>query len=160
MLLHGASINRGISTHRSRRDMCWRCEQGRSLLIPSGPQDGQRHLFSLLINPQVIEGYGPAPQVFMACVCSIYPETPYDEACILRPGDHPFIRHDSYIDYRRSQIAAATYVEGRVQEGIYRPHGDCTVRLIRRIIACAENSRLISRETKLFLRKVELPKEG
>lgn len=138
--------------------MCWRCEQGKSILIPSGPKNGQHHLFSLLINPQNIQGYGPEPQVFLACVCSIYPDTPFDDACILRVGDHPFIRHDSYIDYRNSRIEPAQKIEANVASGLFIPHEDCSIRLMRRIIASAETSRRISREMKAFLREVELPK--
>ncbi len=137
--------------------MCWRCEQGKSILIPSGPNAGQRHLFSLLINPQKIQGYGAEPQAFLACVCSIHQGAPYDDACILRVGDHPFIRHDSYIDYRHSRIEAAQHIEAKVAEGIFTPHEDCSMILIRRIIASAETSKRISREMKIFLREVQLP---
>jgi hypothetical protein len=137
--------------------MCWRCEQGKSVLIPSGPNIGQRHLFAILINPVQVQGYGKRPHVLMACMCSVKDGMPFDDACILEVGDHPFVQHQSYIDYRFCELRPADEIEAKVQEGTLVPHGDCSIALLRRIIASADASKRISREMKKFLRSVDLP---
>ncbi len=83
----------------------WRCAKGESLLIPSGPGE-KRHLFAILLDPVPVEGYGSKPLVLLASVVSI------------KPGDHPFIRHDSFVDYRFTRLEQAEHVEARVSEGI------------------------------------------
>ncbi len=140
--------------------MCWRCEQGRSVLIPSGPNPGQRHLFALLINPVEVSGYGKRPHVLMVCMCSIKDGVPFDDACILEVGDHPFVQHRSYIDYKFCEMRSADDIEAKVQNGTFVPHEDCPIPLIRRIIASADASNRISREMKRFLKAVELPPIG
>ncbi|ROR21707.1 hypothetical protein EC845_2529 [Comamonas sp. BIGb0124] len=136
------------------------CAQGRSLLVPSGPriEDGQKHLFAILINPVAVDGRGPRPQVFMTSVCSIHEGIPYDDACVLDVGEHPFVRHRSYIDYSKSDLYPANDVELKVQQGLYTPHDDFSIALLRRIVACAEDSRRIRKELKRFLRDLDLPR--
>ncbi len=137
--------------------MCWRCEQGKSVLVPSGPNEGQMHLFAILINPVVFAAYGKRPQVLMVCMCSIKEGIPFDDACVLDIGEHQFVRHRSYIDYSKCQLHAAEDIEAKVQAGIVVPHEDCSLKLIRRIIASADASKRISKEMKRFLRSVDLP---
>lgn len=142
--------------------MCWVCEQGKTLLINSGPGHDQMHLFTILCDPQKMPAYLDFLEpntlyVLLVCVCSIKPNTSYDSACVLDVGDHPFIRHPSYISYRESRIRPATMVEEKVRAGYYLPRTDCSIELLRRIIASAQTSTLASREMKMFLRSIELP---
>lgn len=137
--------------------MCWRCEQGKSVLVPSGPNEGQMHLFAILISPVAVGGYGKHPQVLMVCMCSVKEGVPFDDACVLEVGEHQFIRHRSYIDYSRCLMHPADVIEAKVQAGTVVPHQDCSIQLIRRIIACADLSKRISKEMKRFLKTVELP---
>ena len=90
-------------------------------------------------------------------MCSVKDGMPFDDACILEVGDHPFVQHQSYIDYRFCELRPADEIEAKVQEGTLVPHGDCSIALLRRIIASADASKRISREMKKFLRSVDLP---
>ena len=62
-----------------------------SLLIPSGPtHDPQRrHLFIVLTDPFDDTGNGVS-RVLLVSLASVRDSC--DRTCILKPGDHPFIR--------------------------------------------------------------------
>lgn len=63
----------------------WTCRAGSPLLVPSGPTG--LHLFVIALGPDVLDGYGPAPQVLMASATTLRDGIPFDPACILEPGD-------------------------------------------------------------------------
>ena len=42
----------------------------------------------------------------------------YDKTVVLRKGDHPFIKHDSYVNYRLSQIVSLNDLEQKISDGI------------------------------------------
>ncbi len=73
---------------------------------------------------------------------------------MLQPGDHPFIEHESYVDYRLMRIESAAHVEARVKEGVFVAREPCSPALLRRIVAGALQSRKIPREFKKVLERV------
>lgn len=125
------------------------------MLIPSGP-DAKMHLFAILLDPIKIDGYGSQPQVLLTSVVSIKPGIILDDSCILRPGDHPFIEHDSFVDYRYTRLETAQHVEGRINDGVFVLKEPCSPELIRRLIQGAMKSRRISREFKKILESTTL----
>lgn len=131
----------------------WLCESGSTLLIPSGPQSGQMHLFALMLNPLVADGHGPKPHVLLACVTSIT-AGPHDTACLLSAGEHPFIVHDSYVDYRFTRFDAVEHVQNCVRNGVFVPREPCTEALRLKILQGALASRRISREFKNLIESV------
>ncbi len=125
------------------------------MLIPSGPGT-KMHLFAILLDPIKVDGYGSQPQVLLASVMSIKPGIILDDSCLLGPGDHPFIEHDSFVDYRYTRLETAQHIEGRIDDGVYVLKEPCSPELIRRIIQGAMKSRRISREFKKILESVTL----
>lgn len=107
-----------------------------------------------MIAPTGVKGYGPAPMVLMACATSIKEGVDHDDACLLGPGDHPFIEHKSYIDYRFTRIEPAATVEAKVGAGEFIGKEACSADLIKRIIQGALKSRRINREFKKILEDV------
>lgn len=123
-------------------------------MVPSGPQSGQKHLFALMIDPVVLDGYGSKPCVVLACVTSVKDGVPSEDACLLTQGDHPFIEHDSYVDYRFTRIEQADHLEKRLLDGAFTAKEPCSPELIKRIVQGALKSRRISREHKKILESV------
>jgi DNA-binding transcriptional regulator YhcF (GntR family) len=80
--------------------------------------------------------------------------TPADDSCLLRKGDHPFVNHDSFVDYRFTRLEQAEVVQERVQKGVFIEKDACSPELIKRIIQGALKSRRISREHKRILELV------
>ena len=128
----------------------WQCKQGKCVLVPSGP-DEKKHLFAILLDPVQIESYGSKRCVIMVGVTSIRNDIPYDNACVLAEGDHPFIKHASYVDYRRARIEQAEIIEQYVKNGYFSEKEDCSTELLKYLIQGALNSRQISREIKKIL---------
>jgi len=109
---------------------------------------------ALLLDPVCLDGYGTKPQVMMVSVLTIKPGIIVDDSCVLHVGDHPFISHPSFVDYRFARIDAADHVQSRVDENVFIPQQDCSEELIKRVIAGALKSRRIPREFKQLLEKV------
>jgi hypothetical protein len=90
-----------------------------TLLIPSGPADdpNRKHLFICLTDP-----IGDTRDTLLVSVSSVRPGEPHDPTCRLFPGDHPFIRRESYVNYRFCRIEPAPKLEKGVQQGFFVPH--------------------------------------
>ena len=69
-------------------------------------------------------------------------------------GEHPFIDHDSYVDYRFTRFEPADKVQAGVDCGQFVENEPCSPELIKRIIQDALKSRRINREFKKILEAV------
>lgn len=84
-----------------------------SLLIPSGPC---LHLHVICNDPVFYPSL--AKECFLAVnISSIDPIIQYDPSCILTAGHHRFIKHDSYVYYRKADVFGATTTSRLVAEG-------------------------------------------
>lgn len=54
-------------------------------------------------------------------ISSVKLGVPHDSTCILKTGDHPFVRHDSYVVYERAVIWKVSNVDKKVSEGSIKP---------------------------------------
>ena len=94
--------------------------QRATLLIPSGPAHdlARHHLFICLNDP-----HGPPRQVLLASVCTVPQAAPCDTTCILQPGDHEFIKHQSYVAYAKCRLLDEAALIRGVQGGVMRDKG-------------------------------------
>jgi len=85
-----------------------------TLLIASGPDHdpGRKHLFVLLTS-----GLGEQEEVLLVNLQSIDPEVAHDGACTLQVGDHPFVRHPSFMRYDQCRKVAAEKLTAAVADG-------------------------------------------
>lgn len=58
----------------------------------------------------------------------------YDPTCMLNSSDHPFLRHDSYVFYRKAQILRGTKITRLVGQKYYVPREDMAEELTQRIL--------------------------
>ena len=79
-----------------------------TLLVPSGPahDSDQKHLFIVLTDPAQVLGYDEKHSLLVG-VSTIHQSVAHDPACELFAGDHPFIRHKSYVYYAEARIEAS-----------------------------------------------------
>ncbi|MCW7551076.1 hypothetical protein NX722_28320 [Endozoicomonas gorgoniicola] len=92
--------------------------QRATLLIPT-PVDGRKdlkHLFILLTDPVTHEKL-----VLIVSLSSVKKGIPYDNSCVLYPGDHSFISKKSFVDYSRIQIVPADKIVNGVKKGVFQP---------------------------------------
>lgn len=92
-----------------------------TLLIPSGPQQNpdQKHLFILLTDPVSMAGGGK--ESLLVGMASVRQGFFHDPACLLYPGDHPFITRQSYINYRMARIEDSEKLVRGVKQGALIP---------------------------------------
>lgn len=92
-----------------------------TLLIPSNPQGNlsSKHLFVVMCDPR-----GPQKDVLLAQMATYIGEhTGHDSTCLLNQGDHPFIRHTSYIRYQHPRQDFAHDLVRGVATGLYVDRG-------------------------------------
>lgn len=106
-----------------------------------------------MIDPVLIDGYGPKPCVLLVSVTSVKDGSALDGSCLLGRGEHPFLEHDSYVEYRFTRLESEAHLQGRVREGTFIAKEPCSAELIRRIIQGALKSRRIPRDFKKILEK-------
>ena len=63
-------------------------------------------LFVVLTNPFDDTGDGIL-RVLLVSLSSIRSYYHYDPACILKPGEHPFVKQESFVVYKRAIIVEA-----------------------------------------------------
>ena len=101
-------------------------------MIPSG-SNNRSHLFFVLNNPD------DDTEAALASLCSMHRRA--DRTCILSPEDHPFIRHESYIDYRLCRTDAVAHLERMQEGGYWTRREDAGEDLIERIVKGAWESK-------------------
>ena len=101
-----------------------------SLLIPSGPTD---HLHFICCNPVFYPSIGKEC-VLLVNVSSVDVILDHDRTCILHPADHPFIRHESYVYYRKAEVFGANNISRNVAEGNFQIHQICDKNTFSRIL--------------------------
>ena len=99
--------------------------RGWTLLIPSGPGD-KRHLFVVINDP------GEDEEVVLASLSSVHARS--DTACPVRPGDHPFVHHESCIEYRYCRTDSVAHLNTLLKSGYITRHEDASDELVQRIV--------------------------
>ena len=123
----------------------WVAHAGASLLVPSGPYGD--HLFVIVNDPAPFEGYGRRT-IVMVNFSSIRPALPFDAACIVESGEHPFIRVRSYVHYRGARVEPAHHVEECVARATFKLRDPVSADLLMRIKSGFRTSKLVAREIR------------
>ena len=82
------------------------------------PFEPEPHLFAILNDPC------PDKLCLVVMVTTIYSNRVHDPACLLDAGDHPFIKHPSYVLYRRASLVRASQIITCTAQGLYVPKED------------------------------------
>lgn len=90
------------------------------------PRGGVKHLFVVVSKPE-------SDRVLFVHVSSIKPGRECDTSCVVRPGEHPFTKHDSFVVYSAAMFAIESHVEAQVRAGIWRPQPPARSALLGRI---------------------------
>lgn len=104
-----------------------------TLLVPSGPQQNQnqKHLFILLTDP--VPTAGGSKNVLLVGISSVRPGLFHDPACLLYPGDHPFLDRQSYVNYPRARIEDAQKLINGVKNGVLTPRDTLAGEIFARV---------------------------
>lgn len=102
-----------------------------TLHFPTPPDN--YHLFVILTNP-----VPPAGQVLMVPICTVRKN--HDGTCILQPGDHVFIQHESYVAYAKCRVDQADTLHKGIDTGLITDRGLLAEKVFARILAGAKKS--------------------
>jgi hypothetical protein len=121
----------------------WKPFAGGTLFIASGPAGD--HLFVIAFEPGNIQGRGQSEQILLVPFCTVYPGGKHDSACVIQAGEHEFITHESFMDYRNARIESVSHVRDRIADGTFREHHPVTEPLLRRIQQGLASSKRVPR---------------
>lgn len=115
-----------------------------TLLIPSGPDNdpGRRHLHVVCTDPD-------AAKTQLIVSITSWTNNLCDGTCILQPHEHPWLRHQSYVFYRKARIELATTLENGLRLGIFEQladmNGQTFLRIRNGVCASPQTPRKIKR---------------
>lgn len=109
----------------------WMPLAGDTLFIASGPTGD--HLFVIGFSPRKIQGCGSSEMVLLVPFCTVPPSGKHDSACIVQAGEHSFITHESYMDYRSSRADPISHIRAQIADGLFKAHGPVTAPLLHKI---------------------------
>jgi hypothetical protein len=98
---------------------------GTALLFREHP-GAKPHLWFVLTDPDV-----PSPRVVAVMVRTSRAFT--DATLILKPGDHPFIRHDSSVHYSTAQFLPVRKILKAIEGGRCSLQEDASPKLLKRL---------------------------
>ncbi|MCC4634121.1 hypothetical protein [Xanthomonas dyei] len=116
-------------------------QAGNTLLIPSG-KDGN-HLFFCVLGPKILAGKNC---VLLVPLCTV--RAGHDPSCYVGPGDHPFLRHDSFIDYRYLRVDLVEEIEKKLGSTYFGVSENASQQLLDRIQAGLK----VSKRVKGFIK--------
>ena len=94
-------------------------ECGDTFLMPAPGGPVTPHLWIVVTQPD--------PQTHLCAVVSVTTlRNSKDQTIILRPGDHPFIRHDSTVFYGDAMIVDARRLEAKIAAGLALSRQKCS----------------------------------
>ena len=127
-----------------------------TLLVPSGPKNDpdRKHLFVLLTDP-ANDGSGGRP-VLMVSLSSVKSGVPHDPTCILYPGDHPFVKRESFVLYARARIEMADKLLRGIKDEKLVAHDPMELGVFTRICKGVEVSRFTPQKLHKFYQQFRL----
>lgn len=116
-----------------------------SLFIVSGPSE---HLHIILNDPVDYPIKG-GPTVLLVNFCSFEANGLCDSTCLLNVGDHPFIKHATYVAYEHAALQLAHPLIEAMKANRIRPHDPVAEHVYQRILdGLKKSSRVVGRISK------------
>jgi len=111
----------------------------------AGP-DGSRHLHVVVSDPD-----STGHVLILNMSTGITLPTDGDGYCVLSPGEHPFIKHQTIIRYSKARDYCVSTIIAAMRVGSFHPAPDVSATLLKKIqTACVDNPSLEERYYKYF----------
>ena len=107
---------------------------GDTFFAPWPESDGVTHLFFVISDPS-IDG-----KHVLAVPMMTWDADYKESTCLVHPGEHPFIRHTSFVNYDCAELTSADFIEERLASGAFRAHKPASPELLEKIRTGAERS--------------------
>ena len=114
--------------------------------LDGNDEEEDYHLHIIVSDPDQ-DGY-----VIVVSVSTIYRFA--DRTVILRPGDHPWVKHESYIAYNFARLKKLAEIEARIARLPGMTKDPCTEALLKRVQGGLLESEQTENGVKHFFREV------
>lgn len=116
------------------------------------PVGGSNHLHIICNDPVHYPIHGCDCILVVAISTVRPPPACHDLSCILEQGEHPFIRHQSFVFYEDSVIWKLPNVINRIQSGELIPRVDIDEAVFLRVLSGFETSDFTPNKIRKFVR--------
>jgi hypothetical protein len=103
---------------------------GTTMMIPGN--NGVPHLFVVVWAGNIPALYSH-PVVLLTNFDSYDPQLNHDTSCLISQGEHPFVQHDTFVNYRFMRCDEATHVDHMVNTGMWPSDAPVSPALLRRM---------------------------
>lgn len=118
-----------------------------TLFIPTGPSD---HLH-VVMNDAVFYPVTDYEAILAVNLCTITADVPHDSTCELGKGDHRFVTHPTFADYRHAGVLNATRLQLGIANGELRISDPVSAALYQRILDGFSTSPAVTPKLKRFI---------
>lgn len=101
-----------------------------TILIPTGAVN---HLHFICSDPTFYPATNDE-RVLIVNISTLKEHAYYDRTCILDRGDHPFIKHPSFVYYREALISSRERLSFGVETGVLTPHDPFEEHVIEKVL--------------------------
>ncbi len=116
---------------------------GTSFLMPAPGGSATPHLWIIITDPD--------PQCVIVSLSTL--RHAKDQTVILRPGDHPFVQHDTMVFYLDARIVDVNVLQALVDDRSAVLHADCPASTLKLIQSGAHASDFTPRKVAQFCRE-------
>ena len=124
---------------------------GTTILIPSGPlhDPHRKHLHVVVARKS-----GPPAQILMVSVCSM--NVAYeDSTTCLSGGEHPFIKHPSYIRYSEARYDNEVDIQRGIDKEVFEIHEPCSEEFLENVLNGFDHSPSAKPFTVTFIEEAD-----
>lgn len=101
--------------------------------------EAPKHLWFIISEPQIDDS-----RILYVNFTSYHADRPAeaenDPACIVNPGEHPFVQHQTCVYYYGAQVGSLTTLENRYKAGRIRLDQPASSELLQKMRDCAGKS--------------------
>jgi hypothetical protein len=115
-------------------------EPGLCYLPVAGPNE-KKHLHIVLTYPSDDD------EIIVVSLSTLRQHS--DTTVVLRAGDHPFVTHDTVVEYRMAAPTPARILSQRLDSGLYRLYGPMPAQILERI----QEGVMASRFTRMGIKR-------
>ena len=112
--------------------------------LGGGPVHGEDHLWLIVNDPSAHFGFA-----LLVNVSTLRPGA--ETTCIIQAGEHPFIKHGSYVRYGGARKVKATELAEAVKKGLLRPHQAASNAFLEKVRAGAKAAPFLAGELRDLL---------
>ncbi|HEV7925063.1 MAG TPA: hypothetical protein VGR14_06900 [Verrucomicrobiae bacterium] len=105
---------------------------------------GEDHLWLIVNDPSAHSGFALIVNV---STLRLNAET----TCVVQAGDHPFIKHDSYVRYGSARKVRVTDLAEAVKKGLLKPNQAASKAFLAKVRAGAKASPFLATELRALL---------